>query len=96
MLYGAMHDSAILTVGKKVMRTKRRPFHTPEEDAQEFIMLFGMFWSMLTWARFAKLFAIVVLVAGFILDGFAGSVVAYVLASPLGGFAYFLRKAKGR
>jgi len=96
MLYGAMHDSAILTVGKKAMRSKRKSFHTVEEDREEFTMLFGMFWSMLTWARFAKLFAIAILVVGFILDGFTGFVVAYVLASPLGGFVYFLRKAKRR
>jgi len=96
MKYGLLPDSAVLTTGKKLVRTKNKPLQTPAEQAYEATVLVGMFWSMLTWVRFAKLFAVVVLVVGFVLDGFTGLVVAYVLASPIGGLVYLSRKSKER
>jgi hypothetical protein len=96
MKYGLLPDSAVLTTGRKLARSKRKPTLTPAEQAFETTVLVGMFWSMLTWVRFAKFFAVVVLVVGLVLDGFTGLVVAYVLASPIGGFVYLSRKSKER
>ncbi len=54
MFYGTMHDSAILTVGKKLGRKgKKHSVLTPAEEATQAYLLVGMFWSMLTWARYA-------------------------------------------
>jgi hypothetical protein len=95
MLYGTMHDSAILTVGKKLGRKgKKHSVRTPAEEAAQAYLLVGMFWSMLTWARYAKALAVAVLVVGFALDGLDGLVVAYVLASPLGGLVFLSRNVK--
>lgn len=98
MLYGTMHDSAILTASKKIARKSRKAKRslTPAEEALQTYILVGTFWYMLTWARFAKLFAVVLLVVGFVLDGFTGVVVAYVLASPIGGLVFLSRLDKGR
>ena len=46
MLYGTMHDSAILTVGKKSGRKSKRSVLTPAEEAAEVYMLVGMFWCL--------------------------------------------------
>lgn len=94
MLYGTMHDSAILTVGKKLGRKSKRPILTPAEEAAEVYMLVGMFWSMLTWARYAKTVAVAVLIVGLVLDGLDGLVVAYVLASPIGALVFLSRNLK--
>lgn len=96
MKYGLLPDSAVLTTGKKLVRTKRKPMLTPAEEALQTYLLVGMFWSMLTWVRFAKFIAVVVLVVAFVLDGFAGLVVAYILASPIGGLVYLSRKSRER
>ncbi len=95
MFYGTMHDSAILTVGKKLGRKgKQEPRLTPAEEAAQVYLLVGMFWSMLTWARYAKTLAVAVLIVGLVLDGLDGLVVAYVLASPLGGLVFLSRNVK--
>ena len=98
MLYGTMHDSAILTVGKKLGRKSKskskRSILTPAEEAAEVYMLVGMFWSMLTWARYAKAVAVAVLIVGLVLDGLDGLVVAYVLASPIGALVFLSRNLK--
>ena len=98
MLYGTMHDSAILTVGKKLGRKSKskskRSILTPAEEAAEVYMLVGMFWSMLTWARYAKTVAVAVLIVGLVLDGLDGLVVAYVLASPIGALVFLSRNLK--
>ena len=96
MLYGTMHDSAILTVGKKLGRKSKskRSVLTPAEEAAEVYMLVGMFWSMLTWARYAKTVAVAVLIVGLVLDGLDGLVVAYVLASPIGALVFLSRNLK--
>ena len=57
-------------------------------------MLVGMFWSMLTWARYAKAVAVAVLIVGLVLDGLDGLVVAYVLASPIGALVFLSRNLK--
>ena len=98
MLYGTMHDSAILTMGKKLGRKSKskskRSILTPAEEAAEVYMLVGMFWSMLTWARYAKAVAVAVLIVGLVLDGLDGLVVAYVLASPIGALVFLSRNLK--
>ena len=94
MLYGTMHDSAILTMGKKLGRKSKRSILTPAEEAAEVYMLVGMFWSMLTWARYAKTVAVAVLIVGLVLDGLDGLVVAYVLASPIGALVFLSRNLK--